>query len=629
MNERQRNIVEILHDNGSWVTGSDLSRMLNVSDRTIRSDISKINEMSDNTLILSNKRYGYEINSDVLLLNKVDESQIESYTPENRCVWIAKQMLLTKSISLIELESKMYVSESSIDNDLKKIRDKLESFETLKLVKSDHSISLAGDEYEKRILYKILLDQEIKGNFMNLTALGKLWDDFDILEVSRIFDRVCHMFDYHLREDTYVMTLLHAGIAIERIRDSAFISNVKPISSDMDLEYNVSKHFFKNVSANLKIPYVEDEVIWFSYLLRGKSYDCIKSNENINVQEIVNEIINHINNIYDIDFTGDNELVSGLTSHVLSLISRVNTCTKVSNLYLKEVKKKYPLVFDMAVNATEIIAERINKSVDENEIALIALHLGAAYERKITNDKYRVITIIPHNVVLANACLEKIKKHFDDRIDIVDNFKLVDEVKINLLSPDLIISTIPINTKLKAPIVEIKLFFDYEDESMIRRTLDTLERQKNQKEFIALLKRVIRKDYCYFGYDFQTKEECIAYLCNELVKKGIAPEGYEQDVLKRENISSTSFVQGFAVPHSLTVKTTKQYISLMTLKHPIQWGQFEVGLVILMGINNDDSELIRIFFEWLTHIVTNPEMISKLFSTKSYDELMKNIKEDI
>ena len=62
MNERQRNIVEILQDNGSWVTGSDLSRMLNVSDRTIRSDISKINEMNDHILILSNKRYGYAIN---------------------------------------------------------------------------------------------------------------------------------------------------------------------------------------------------------------------------------------------------------------------------------------------------------------------------------------------------------------------------------------------------------------------------------------------------------------------------------------------------------------------------------------------------------------------------------------
>ena len=356
MNERQHNIVEILQDNGSWVTGSDLSRMLNVSDRTIRSDISKINEMNDNTLILSNKRYGYAINSDVLSLNKADESQIVSFTPDNRYVWIAKQMLLSKSVSLTDLESKMYISESSIDNDLKKIRNKLENFETLKLVRSNHNISLAGNEYEKRILYKLLLDKEIKGNFMNLSALGKLWDGFDILEVSRIFDRVCRTFDYHLREDTYVMTMLHAGIAIERIRGSAFISNVKPISSDMDLEYNVSKQFFKNVSANLKIPYVEDEVIWFSYLLRGKSYDCIESNENINVQDIVNEIISHINKIYDIDFTGDNELVSGLTSHVLSLISRVNTCTKVSNLYLKEVKKKYPLVFDMAVNATEIIS---------------------------------------------------------------------------------------------------------------------------------------------------------------------------------------------------------------------------------------------------------------------------------
>ena len=48
-----------------------------------------------------------------------------------------------------------------------------------------------------------------------------------------------------------------------------------------------------------------------------------------------------------------------------------------------------------------------------------------------------------------------------------------------------------------------------------------------------------------------------------------------------------------------------------------------------MGINNDDSKLIRIFFEWLTHIVTNPEMISKLFSIQSYEELMANIKEDI
>ena len=99
MNERQRNIVEILQDNGSWVTGSDLSRMLNVSDRTIRSDISKINEMNDHILILSNKRYGYAINSDALLLNKVDQSQTESYSPENRYIWIAKQMLLAKSIS--------------------------------------------------------------------------------------------------------------------------------------------------------------------------------------------------------------------------------------------------------------------------------------------------------------------------------------------------------------------------------------------------------------------------------------------------------------------------------------------------------------------------------------------------
>ena len=39
LKKRQNNIIDILNDKAEWITGKALAQMLNVSDRTIRSDI--------------------------------------------------------------------------------------------------------------------------------------------------------------------------------------------------------------------------------------------------------------------------------------------------------------------------------------------------------------------------------------------------------------------------------------------------------------------------------------------------------------------------------------------------------------------------------------------------------------
>ena len=39
LKKRQNNIIDILNDKDQWLTGKALAQMLNVSDRTIRSDI--------------------------------------------------------------------------------------------------------------------------------------------------------------------------------------------------------------------------------------------------------------------------------------------------------------------------------------------------------------------------------------------------------------------------------------------------------------------------------------------------------------------------------------------------------------------------------------------------------------
>ena len=62
LNKRQEKIIMLLQDSKKWITGKEFARLMNVSDRTIRSDIDTINRTYNAHLIESNLRSGYRIN---------------------------------------------------------------------------------------------------------------------------------------------------------------------------------------------------------------------------------------------------------------------------------------------------------------------------------------------------------------------------------------------------------------------------------------------------------------------------------------------------------------------------------------------------------------------------------------
>ena len=58
LNKRQTNIIDLLNDYGKWITGKEIAKVLNVSDRTIRSDIENTNNYYDCILLPANKHQG-------------------------------------------------------------------------------------------------------------------------------------------------------------------------------------------------------------------------------------------------------------------------------------------------------------------------------------------------------------------------------------------------------------------------------------------------------------------------------------------------------------------------------------------------------------------------------------------
>ena len=175
LNDRQERLLELLAEKQDWMTSRELAELLKVTDRTIRSDVDAVNRQPGGMRIESNVRKGYRTT------RRQEETGVPGrpsglakageipQTPGARCIYMIQKLLFeNRELNLTKLQSQIYVSEYSIQNDLKRIRKMIEPYAGLRLVKNLECISLQGDEHMKRKFYRDLLVAEVQENFLNL-----------------------------------------------------------------------------------------------------------------------------------------------------------------------------------------------------------------------------------------------------------------------------------------------------------------------------------------------------------------------------------------------------------------------------------------------------------------------------
>ena len=98
MTNRKEQLLSLLKKQGGWITARELSQILNVSDRTIRSDINAINSANPSHLIESNIRQGYRLAPEILSLphTKKRDTDTVPQTPTERKNYIIKQLLVCR-----------------------------------------------------------------------------------------------------------------------------------------------------------------------------------------------------------------------------------------------------------------------------------------------------------------------------------------------------------------------------------------------------------------------------------------------------------------------------------------------------------------------------------------------------
>lgn len=630
LSKRQSHIIDLLNNEMGPMTGKALGKALGVSDRTIRSDVEGINSEYGCELIRASRRNGYYVDHELMKAQNISSQEVIPQTAQERCVYLIKELLFrNREINLIDLQERVFVSGYSIDNDLRKIREMIRKYPGLKLVRSKNHIRLLGDEGDKRRLYKELLMEETKGNFVNLNAIAEIWKDFDLLKLEDDFAEICEKYGYRISEMEYPLIMLHAGVSIERMRNHNYVSEEETLEEGEGREYQIADELFARISDIYKVKLVKDEVLRFAGLLKGKDRlpkaEARKAEEDEGMQQLMRDILEILRNEFDIDLSGDQDFQSGIIAHIRLLMKRQQNQVAANDLYLQELKRKYPLVFEMAVRVAWCIEGYCGARLNENEISFLALHLGAACERMDASEQYRVVAIIPNSYTMSKPCVDKLMLRFGDRMSIVRVCSFFEERRILQDNPDMILTTVPLKHHMDIPTVQISLFLNGEDESRVFQILNLLDREKYHKDFVNLMERLMRKDLFHIRPSMESREEILNFLCDSLYEKGLSGEKFKENVFRREALSDTSFVYGFAVPHAIEASTMESCISIMILREPVKWGDFNVSLVVLLAIRETDNSLLKVFFDWLCNIVTDNNKFQELIHSSSYEEFMNHV----
>lgn len=638
--KRCKKIIEILLDHPEGMKGDDIAGRLQVSSRTIRSDIKRLQELLEvhgiKISAITNRGYKLE-RQDVheVLMNVLPEiSSQEILSDKNERLlylvgYFLEALLTNKSVTQGELADEMYVALSSLKTYLNELREFLSDYFLQIVTYRNEGLRLQGDENDIRTC---IVDYQRQVHNPNLHAL--IYNEVSSQEISFLIEEVMKQCSLQLTDTARENLCLQMALAIRRSAEGHLTICSSSVAQELEksFEYRIAREMVNALykATGKDIPY--NEVFYLSKcLLTSKKLSVtpesvkenIFRNENADVSSdrligLIDEILYTIEKNYGLDFGGDEYLKDGLLLHLRIAIAQVNFRMGMRNDLLSSIKNEYPLAFQLGILAARIVRERVQIVFSENEIGYIALHFGAAMSRnhiKEADVSKKIVIVGLVGFGMSMMLKTKLKEFFRNRINILavlPIYKLNDEW---IEQTDYILSTVPLDSVVESKVIRIN--------SVLGKTdLEQIEKKIFSKTLLTIetLQKIFGAKDFFVDMNFTTREDCLTFLTDKAVERGFMSASAKASVFEREGMSSTAIGDFAAIPHPVDTVDNVSKVFVLTLKKPIMWGDLPVQAVFLLNIENGKSQLWEEIFFKLYDYIKKFDGVTTLLKHKSYDK---------
>lgn len=621
-------LIRILSDYTEFVTASSLAANMDVSTRSIKSYIQEINSVYPEAI--ESSREGYRIDKQAARRILEESGTHIPQSSQERIVYIINSLIKSDtSVNTYDLCDEMFISYSTIKNDLQAVKSKLRKYD-LQLNNNHDNLTVSGLEKNKRRLLSSILYDESNVNFVNLETIQNIFPE---IEIELIKDSLLEIFDrfhYFVNDYSLINLVLHITIAIDRIRNrnvnTEDIRDMPPISSH---EYELARNIARKIEEDFRIEYNQAEVYELALLLisRATAIDyqsiTVSNLEDFITPEclaLVKELISDVNSFYYIDLT-EPEFLIRFALHIRNLLQRSKNNYFSRNPLTEEIKTSCPLIYDVSVCLSSTIKERTGISINDDEIAYIAFHLGSTLEaQKNLSEKVTAALYCPSYYDTNVKLTDTINRHFSSELLITNIFTEERELEKTGKS-DLVLSTVPLNSVIQLPLLQISPFFTEKDVQSLRRQLTEIKTNKRRKQFREYLEYLIVPEFFERRDDLTDYDQVVRHMVGKMVSMGYVDEDFEQDIRAREQLSATAF-QDFAIPHAMKMRAHKTGINVLISDTPVKWGDKQVRIVLMLCFNRDERFIFNEIFEPLTMVLSSRENVKRLVTAGDYQEFI-------
>lgn len=618
-----------------FLTAAQLAQIIHVSTRSIKNYIKSLNAQYPNIIQSSYK--GYLLNKEIF--NHVQEETNDHLpqTTKERISYILNLLISNDEdfvLDLNDLCDELYISMSTLKNDLKRVKGIVSKYD-LYLDATSTTISLKGNETNRRKLLSSLLQDESDNSFLNINFLQETFHDIDMNDIKSSILSVFKKNHYFINDYSLQSLVIHTTIAIDRIKNGYCSS--KNINSQFHFdipEYDIAKELFKILGKKYSLIYSNDEIYDLALMISSRATSIDFHEVDItNIREFIGEncynlvtfLIAEMNRLYYIDLS-ENEFFVRFALHIHNLLIRSNHHNFCKNPLAKSIKKTCPLIFDMSVTIANLINKQENIHINDDEIGYIAFHLGSTIEMKKKHaDKISAVLFSQNYYDMSFQLSRKINDYFKDRL-IITNLINNEEDLIKNRKNDLVITTIPLPYEFYTlfPIVNINVFPSSQDLNNIETQLNQIEHNKKKKIFEENLLKITSKQLFDASHHFDHKDDCINFICNELQQSGYVDSSFKNEIYERENLSSTAYGT-FAIPHTIKMNAKKTGMYVLISKNAINWDDNKVYIVLLMCFCATERKIFNDTFSTLADILSNQNCLQKLYQCTNYEDFIKII----
>ncbi|WP_040206962.1 BglG family transcription antiterminator [Neobacillus jeddahensis] len=504
LTSREIQIVTKLLEAEKTLRTKDLSTELNVSTRTIKSDLEQVRKwFTDHGIELcSQPNRGYWIecseNNRLKLYKTLMEMESKSLYPDQN-IRIEKILYLFFSqngyVTAARIADYLQVSRNTVISDLNFLEDYIKPWmiELERMPRTGYKI--VGEEIHIRLLFEHII-QESLSNFDLYKIISTLksggTDEINIgftQEIQTKFEKVIQYIHLILKDKRFeavshaeiVSIFIRLIIFLVRLESEFTIGSYRLLKNNQHIG-SLSSKFILNVMTKIceefDFPILEDEFLYVhrNFLLEDKE---------LNLLTITEELIRSVSKKEGIPYDKDTRLFNNLLTHLSLRFEKNKTYVTEVNPFKNEIKRNNASLFSSIKEACEKLFGKNTKVVQDSFLSFIALHFLVSYENVFDKKpKIRALYVCSTGRGVARLIKNRVEREIGEiNITRYCSVMEVDEISKNE-DIDLIVSIFPIKSSI--PVILVEPVPTEENILAIREKVNELRRGKVAGEDLTI-----------------------------------------------------------------------------------------------------------------------------------------------